>query len=284
MPFGLHNVYSKTSHLLATCQVGDILLSANDLERFRSKVSFGADNACWTWLASRLGDYGQFVVQRSDRRQAHLYAHRVAFTLATGIQIAKGQMVCHHCDNPLCVNPAHLFLGTQFDNMQDASRKGRLQRPRKVNRPLIAEVQARWLAGGISQRELAAAYGKHPVQIGRWLKAVKERPYERRDGMTARPSPPQHDPRMWPQVDELLAESGTGERTTDERERESCAPAYPVWIARTSLPRRRTGANPWRMLSRYQKQRNPKPPTSCLNLSRGTSKKNRGATTKTRGC
>ncbi len=64
-----------------------------------------------------------------DRGQVHIryknqYAHRVAYELATG-PIPEGMVVCHRCDTPACINPDHLFVGTQQDNIADMHRKGR---------------------------------------------------------------------------------------------------------------------------------------------------------------
>lgn len=90
-------------------------------ERFWSKVAIGSTNECWLWQAS-LGStgYGQFNTGRSMAK-----AHRIAWELGNKGLIPADLMVCHHCDTPACVNPAHLFLGTQTDNMRDCFAKGR---------------------------------------------------------------------------------------------------------------------------------------------------------------
>lgn len=157
---------------------GHLGLSSEDVARFWSKVRKDA-HGCWEWTASRLnGRYGQFTYTLRSG-QVHAYAHRVSWELVNGAVPAK-HYICHTCDNTICVNPEHLFLGTQFQNMRDASRKGRLSVPRARNRETVAEVRRLWLAGGVLQCDLAAQFGVHPVQIGRWLKAVKDKPYQRR--------------------------------------------------------------------------------------------------------
>lgn len=97
-------------------------------ERFWSKVDQSGD--CWLWAAYRNSrGYGMFMVsagsplQNTKSTRPHL-AHRIAWQLTYGT-IPNGLVVCHHCDNPPCVRPDHLFLGTQSDNMVDSARKGR---------------------------------------------------------------------------------------------------------------------------------------------------------------
>lgn len=79
---------------------------------------------CWEWCGKADGHgYGVFVVMNRQLR-----AHRYAWEITFG-PIPAGLNVCHHCDNPPCIRPEHLFVGTQVDNMQDAKAKGRMSMP-----------------------------------------------------------------------------------------------------------------------------------------------------------
>lgn len=103
-------------------------LSPRIIDRFLSKITIGQPNQCWLWQAGRFAKgYGMFNAGRDAYgTQDTRYAHRVAFQLATGIEPGP-LVVMHSCDNPPCCNPAHLSLGTQRDNLRDASAKGRLR-------------------------------------------------------------------------------------------------------------------------------------------------------------
>ena len=91
--------------------------------RFWSKIQFASEDECWLWLgATNGGGYGNI---RYNGR--HFPAHRISWMLHYG-KIPEGINVCHHCDAKACVNPAHLFLGTDTDNMRDAAAKGKLGR------------------------------------------------------------------------------------------------------------------------------------------------------------
>lgn len=88
--------------------------------RFWSKVHKKSKTECWPWLAGKSHyGYGLFRL-----RQRGINAHRFAYILAHG-EIPRGLIVCHHCDNPPCCNPSHLFVGTNKDNAQDCIAKGR---------------------------------------------------------------------------------------------------------------------------------------------------------------
>ena len=93
------------------------------IDRFWSKVDKNAANGCWEWL-DKLdpNGYGRtYLVE--DGKKKWYFAHRLSLKL-NNVNI-DNLVACHHCDNPKCVNPEHLFLGTQADNMRDMKDKGR---------------------------------------------------------------------------------------------------------------------------------------------------------------
>ena len=96
------------------------------LEKFLEKISKGADHECWPWTAHLVKDgYGGLTIwEGTPRVKRTLLAHRVMWELTYG-SIPKGSYVCHHCDNPKCVNPDHLYLGNGATNMLDMWKRKR---------------------------------------------------------------------------------------------------------------------------------------------------------------
>lgn len=88
-------------------------------ERFWNKVN--KLSSCWEWIGSRYPNgYGQISHNNGEQ-----YAHRMSWMMHNYNSIPKGWQICHHCDNPACVRPDHLFLGTCKDNVRDMIDKGR---------------------------------------------------------------------------------------------------------------------------------------------------------------
>jgi len=90
--------------------------------RFWRKIQKGSKAECWLWLHGTQKGYGAFWIPRLRRMER---AHRIAWELTHRRVIPAGISVCHRCDNPLCCNPHHLFLGSHGDNMRDMHSKGR---------------------------------------------------------------------------------------------------------------------------------------------------------------
>ena len=102
----------------------------SELERF--EVYFQKTEGCWTWKGASIPEHGNPDIRRArfQRGRRQEYAYRTAYRLYIG-SIPKGLCICHRCDNGLCVNPEHLFLGTQKENSEDMVAKGHSTRGEK---------------------------------------------------------------------------------------------------------------------------------------------------------
>jgi hypothetical protein len=138
--------------------------TTKDKKRFWNKVKLpdyiGTDE-CWEWQASLwVTGYGKFLLNGHE-----MLSHRIAYELSIG-PIPEGMHVLHHCDNPPCVNPSHLFLGTQVDNMHDMFSKNRQNHAygeaigaAKLTEVSVIEIRYLYATGGHSQRELGTIFG-----------------------------------------------------------------------------------------------------------------------------
>lgn len=153
-PFLLKN--GKTRCCSASCgQRHRTRASVND--RFFSKVE--KSDGCWIWKGCVNKDgYGKM----GDGAGSSVGAHIVSWTLANG-PVPAGMNVCHECDNPPCVKPDHLFLGTQLDNIQDRVKKNRcasgVRSYRHTLDPEKVLSMRRMRESGISYREIGEAFG-----------------------------------------------------------------------------------------------------------------------------
>jgi hypothetical protein len=153
----------------------DHLTAAEARRRWESKVKRG--DGCWEWTGAISEGYGQFWFRGRVRR-----AHRAAYILFRG-EIPEGAHVLHRCDNRACVNPDHLFLGTNLDNILDRVAKGRSLPMRgsangraRLNEEDVGKIK-RLLSAGVGAPEVAQRYGVahatiHCIQTGRnwgWL-------------------------------------------------------------------------------------------------------------------
>jgi len=148
----------------------------NLAERLWAKVDVKGPDDCWLWSGCT-DSYGYGHIW-DRRRYSASRAHRIAYELTYGT-IPEDMCVCHHCDNPPCCNPKHLFLGTKADNSHDAMRKGRIYRAvgelctsSKLTAEQVLEIRHRHSLGRVTQTKLAAEFGVGKATVGRIVKRV----------------------------------------------------------------------------------------------------------------
>lgn len=142
------------------------------VDRFWAKVKRLGPDDCWLWTAATIKGYGQFHLPRDAYHQnVTVYAHRYAWTITNG-QLPDSKHVCHVCDQPLCCNTRHMFLGSAADNLADARAKGRLVDGRhliKVDDAGVRDIRANYRSHE-NGKQLAAKYG---ISLGSLLRIAK---------------------------------------------------------------------------------------------------------------
>jgi len=139
------------------------------IDRFLSKVN--KTNYCWEWAASLdSGGYGNFSIKHIVYK-----AHRVSYEFFIN-KIPKNAKVLHKCDNRKCINPSHLFLGTQIDNIRDMVSKGRQHKPKgslhpksKITEADVLEIRRLFNLKLKSRKELQTIYKLSKSNISKIL-------------------------------------------------------------------------------------------------------------------
>lgn len=149
-----------------------------DEDKFWSKVN--KTESCWLWTGAKsTHGYGHFVYvvkENGKSKRKYRLAHRFSYGLHNG-EFDEKLHVCHRCDNPSCVNPNHLFLGTRKVNMKDASDKGRFptslkHHNAKLSDKDVIEIKRLRAEQGLLYREIAEKFGVSEGHIGAIIRGV----------------------------------------------------------------------------------------------------------------
>jgi hypothetical protein len=142
--------------------------------RFWERVQVVAE--CWLWKGARKNGYGVFLIAARPT-----YAHQFSYRIHHG-EIPSGKVVRHRCDVKLCVRADHLELGSQADNVGDMWDRGQAKAPPRhfglansnahLSDERVEELRARWFAGGVQQREIAAEFGVSQSTVWRLIHRV----------------------------------------------------------------------------------------------------------------
>ncbi len=129
-------------------------------ERFWEKVDIRGPDECWEWLGYKdHAGYGEMRVDGKRQRSTH-----VLWYLRHGEYPPKGRLACHKCDNPSCLNPKHLYLGSQQSNVRDKVQRGRQAKGEQAG-PAMTEAQVHAIRAGLER-------GETQKSIAHWLRVT----------------------------------------------------------------------------------------------------------------
>lgn len=144
------------------------------IDRFNLKWRIDEKSGCWIWAATKIPK-GYGLIKRPQQRTQE-YAHRASYMIHIG-EIPNGCHVCHKCDNPSCVNPDHLFLGSAKENMHDMKQKGRHLYGERNSQAKLTEDAVRkikqLLKDGMSQSKVALMFGMQQMEISRIKRGLR---------------------------------------------------------------------------------------------------------------
>lgn len=154
----------------------EVKISDTLMDRFWSKVDKTSNkNGCWVWTRAKARrGYGEFGIGRE-----HFLAHRFILTLKES-RCIDGLLACHRCDNPSCVNPDHLWVGTTQENTLDMLKKGRSLKGedhpmRTLSKDVVVKIRLLYENGGHSHSTLAKMFSICPATVGKILRRERWR-------------------------------------------------------------------------------------------------------------
>ena len=138
-------------------------------QRLKDRLKEDINSGCWEYQGAKFSEgYGQIKIHSQVYR-----AHVLAYSLFVG-EIPEGMNVCHHCDNPSCCNPSHLFLGTHAENMADKVAKGRQAKGEALSHtkktPVLVHRAKSLRSDGLTIRQTADKLNVSTASITRWTK------------------------------------------------------------------------------------------------------------------
>jgi len=143
------------------------------MNKFHSKYIQRGVDECWEWVANK-DSHGYGCIKINNKTRG---AHRVMYELVNQVALVHKEFVCHSCDNPACVNPAHLFIGTHTENMKDMVNKGRSYKPKgesnsnsKVTEEDVLTMREMYSTGNYTQAELCDRYPIKKSQMSNILR------------------------------------------------------------------------------------------------------------------